>query len=347
MSIPVVSATDAQALNLAVQRAIDPRLFLFCNFEPTVSYAISEDGKYLTGIQDLYKFALDSNCVIKHYWKFIPDENRHQFERLRETLDNIRMLRSVADHNQSEHNGKLERKRLEDYSRWLNGYINKPEPESQEDFSKLNQVLQDMAKDLLADLGTFIECVRNAPKKSDIVNSWIDETLRWYCSNTKTDIYIGQLMDTYISKAIAKEGSWPSDRDRYLRSTIRIWIKQALHYHVEVRLYDVSEKSRCAPSMDAGARTSESETDLEYPFALPKKEQLEELDDLDDLEGRNRAQFIRKLDDLFFGGLAARLRATMAYLDNAEIEYTLLPQDLLQEEIELFFGPVPYPVRNF
>ena len=40
MSTPVISADAAQCLNQKVQQLIDSRLFLCCNYEPTVSYAI-------------------------------------------------------------------------------------------------------------------------------------------------------------------------------------------------------------------------------------------------------------------------------------------------------------------
>ena len=108
MNTPVISAETANRLNRLVQTQIDSRLFLFCNYEPTHSYTISEDAQFLTAVQDLYKFAIDSSGILQYYYRYVPKADQYQFKPLSGILDKIKALRSVIDHNQSAANGMVE-----------------------------------------------------------------------------------------------------------------------------------------------------------------------------------------------------------------------------------------------
>lgn len=60
----VISATQANQLNHLVRKEIDSRLFLTCNYTPTEVPALGNSAKFYLGIQDLYKFAVDTSFVI-------------------------------------------------------------------------------------------------------------------------------------------------------------------------------------------------------------------------------------------------------------------------------------------
>ena len=108
MNAPVISATTARQLNLLVQTQIDSHLFLFCNYEPTHSCAISEDAQFLTAVQDLYKFSIDSSCVLKNYYCFVPQTDQNRFNQISRIIEKIKAIRAVIDHNQSADNGMVE-----------------------------------------------------------------------------------------------------------------------------------------------------------------------------------------------------------------------------------------------
>lgn len=358
MNISIISADAAQALNREVQKRIDPRLFLCCNYEPTVSYAVSEDGKYLIAIQDLYKFAIDSSCIIKNYRHFLPKKVINQFDRLQNILDKISLLRCIYDHSQSVQNGRIEQERLESYDIWLNKVLNKSTPETPADFALLNQTLSDMANELLLLLNQFIFCVSQNPNMQEVTTAWINRTLHWYCSNTKTEIYKGQLMDAYIANANANGKDYPRlYSSKSLNRKIRQWIENALYYPIDRELKEIDNKITLADNVLNGngpwvqaiqAKTSaEKFTELKENFRQQRDENLQRrfslLQSKQDLEQRLNGNPL----DFFFTNLEQQLHNTMLKLDTEQISYTLLPQDLLQEDIHMFFGAVPSPDNDF
>lgn len=119
MNTPVISAETANRLNRLVQTQIDSRLFLFCNYEPTHSYTISEDAQFLTAVQDLYKFAIDSSGILQYYYRYVPKADQYQFKPLSGILDKIKALRSVIDHNQSAANGMVEQNLIQICATWV------------------------------------------------------------------------------------------------------------------------------------------------------------------------------------------------------------------------------------
>lgn len=359
MSTPVISAKVAQDLNSAVQRDIDPRLFLCCNYEPTRIYVISEEGKFLTAIQDLYKFALDSSCIIKHYRSFLcTKEARDCFKELREILNQIDLLRSMTDHNQSVQNGRLAKNRLDSYSVWIQRYLGKDMPESQEDFSVLYRQLCKMAESLIKYLEEFVGYLGELPDKEGIVNKWINRTLQWYCNNTKTEIYKGQLMDIYIANT-RNRGKDYSElyHSRVLHRKINKWIEAAIFYPIEQRLEVIEEEIQsvqtalCANNpmvqMLRSKITEEEFEALQAKFQNTLEESLRQKEALQKERGELEKEVGEQPEDYFFKGLEKQLRNTMAWLDEQGISYTLLPQDLLQQDIRLFFASVHSPEEDF
>ena len=359
MSTPVISADAAQCLNQKVQQLIDSRLFLCCNYEPTVSYAISEEGQYFTAIQDLYKFAIDSSCIIKCYDKFIhAQQELSHFKGLRDILDCIDVLRSVTDHNQSRLNGRMAKERLENYSIWLQQCLGKDAPESPADFLVLYRKTHTIAEELLAYLNQFIELLGVLSDKTDVTQKWIDCTLRWYCSNTKTEIYKGQLMDAYIANATANGKNYQSlYRPRELYRKINRWIEASIFYPIDHALEEIEAELQSAQTILCGnspmvqaLRPKMTEEQFEtfvagYRSRLEESERkrqslLQEKEKIEKEVGKRPADYL-------FKRLEQQLRDTMVWLEAKGTPYTLLPQDLLQENIELHFGSVHSPEMDF
>ena len=358
MSVPVISAIVAQQLNQKVQQDIDCRLFLFCNYEPTVSYAISEDARFLTAIQDLYKFGVDSNCILKAYKQLTPQRDHRRFNRLRELLDIIGALRAVTDHNQSVKNGKIEQTQLEAYNAWIETALNKSAPDTQQDFVVLNQCLAAIAKELIQLVEEFIQSVKTHPDQVYIVKEWTDRTLYWYCNNTRTEIYKGQLMNAYLANANAAGNDYSDlHRIQSLHRKIGKWIEVALYHPYEKELRELEENISSRENMLNGSNVMYQ--------ALRAKMAAEQLQDFEDklrqeiANDRDRcAEVIQKRDALeaqvgskhieyFFRNLEEQLHETIKRLNGSGKDYTLLPQDLIQEDIENFFGKVPSPEGDF
>ena len=358
MSVPVISAAVAQQLNQKVQRDIDPHLFLFCNYEPTVSYAISEDGAFFTAIQDLYKFGIDSCCILKEYSDYIPKQEWWQFRRLRDLLDVVSMLRAVTDHNQSIQNGKIEQTQLDAYETWIESALNKSIPETQQDFSVLNQTLGSVAMELVQLIEKFIQCIANNPGKAAVVQKWTDRTVQWYSNNTKTEIYKGQLMNAYVANANAAGNNHQELYDlRSLRRKTGKWIKAALSHPYDKELRELGESISAKENMLNGSNAvfralkakmtaeqlQEFEAKLREDLMKDRARRAAAEREQGELEARIGGKYI----DFFFRNLENQLRNTIKKLDSSGQDYTLLPQDLIQEDIEYFFGGVPSPEADF
>ncbi len=358
MSVPIISATVAHQLNQKVQQDIDPHLFLFCNYEPTVSYAISEDSRFHTAIQDLYKFGVDSNCILKAYNQFIPQQDRKRLNRLRDILDTICTLRAVMDHNQSVENGKIEQAHLEAYNAWIEKALDKSTPDTQQDFAVLNNSLGVIAKELVQLIEEFIKSVKANPDQAYVAKEWTDRTLYWYSSNTRTEIYKGQLMNAYVANASAAGHDYPDlHRMRTLHRKIGKWIEAALYHPYEKEIQELGDRIFLRENMLNGSSamsqairdkmTAEQlqkfEDELKQGIAKDKERREEVKQERDELETRIGGKHI----DYFFRNLENQLHDTIRRLDTRGQSYTLLPQDLIQEDIESFFGEVPSPEADF
>lgn len=358
MRVSEVLAKGAEKLNKKVQEKIDPHLFLSCNYEPTIAHAISEDAFYHLAIQDLYKFAIDSSCIIKGFEKYIPSSQLKKFYPLRDILDQISMLRSVLDHNQSEKNGRYEKTQLEEYQNWIYSVLSKSAPEAIGDYVLLNRRLSDIAGKLLTNLDQFVDCVAGSQDKGIMIEKWKDNTLYWYCNNTKREIYTGQLMEAYIAKAKAHGRDFPNlYKTKNLYRLVNRWIEDALYYPIDRKSAEISAEVEQYENMLSGHNTMyqamlgkmtpEKADEVQQRFQKKLTEDrktlfklAQERQDLDRKTGG-------KCTEYFFKGLHDQLLHTIAQLDANGQTYTFLPQDLLQEDIEVFFGDVPSPEGHF
>ena len=348
MSGSILTAKHGEDLNQLVQKLIDPRLFLLCNYEPTIGHAISEDGRYLLNIQDLYKFAIDSCPVIKRYYDFVsgvwPDSRK--WESLQ---GKIQAFRTVFAHNTSEKDGLLSAETMDAYMIWVRAAIGKLEPETLDDYGLLNKKLSEMAEELRCCFESFIRCVAQQPDRRKVVDTWIQNTLYWYTHNTKVDIYKGCLIQTYTAKAAEAhmDISHPSF-NQYRAQNVREWIACLKIFHIEERIRELEKGIAAKEDLIAGKKLL-----APLPPAIIAKCRLE-------VEGmkKERSTQQRELDSMqdkkvkkdteqkFYSNLQNQLLQTKDYLDKEGIEYTLLPQDFLQEDIKRVFCKVPIPGKK-
>ncbi len=345
MSAPIIPAEAAQTFNAQVQ-AIDPRLFLFCNYEPTVNYATSLDARCLVAIQDLYKFAVDSNYVLNHYREFIPEEDWKAFGVFDNICQEIKNLRTILDHNQSEGNGYLEKTRLEWYKTWREKVPGELAKENLEGDALVYRKLELLAKKLLEQTDRFVTRIKDRTKtgaeRKAVVEMWIEKTLFWYTHNTKTEIYKGCLMDAYLANSAGKLGV-DARKPWVVHRKVNKWIKKGVEVHCEkrdkVRIGVFQQRIDILQKM-APDKLAQWERDVGTTFEEQKKW-------LEELQARKteaqKAVVEGKAIGYFFNGLEGQLRATVKRLDAKGTAYTLLPQDLMQMDIEFYFNEDSIP----
>lgn len=347
----------AENLNAKVRDFIDPRLFLFCNFEANDLWVLGADALFVVSVQNLYKFAVDSSCILKNYRDFLDPSRFSAFQRLQQLLDQISMLRAVIDHNQSSQDGWLEQKRLEDYDNWVREIIRKDRPTTAEDFSLLNRTLTAIAAELVQQAELFVSEVAGSSKPA-LIEKWIGKTLRWYVSNTKTEIYKGQLISAYIANAhSAGMHSQALSQSRAVNRKVKKWLEAAIFHPIDRRLDEIDSEIAAKEA----ALNPNSPLYRAYQAKLPADafttiignmqqglQQLQnEKNQLTQQQNTLQQRVGSNCWDYYFKQLEAQLRSTMAQLESDGISYTLLPQDLLQEDIAIHFGDVPSPEGDF
>lgn len=340
MSVSIIPAETAQDFNVRVQ-AIDPRLFLFCNYEPTVNHATSLDARCLLAIQDLYKFAIDSNYVLNHYREFIPKASHPAFRTLGGSCDEIQYLRAVMDHNQSKENGYLEKARLDWYETWCKEVPQELVRAGLGGDALIYRKLELLAEKLIKQTDCFVRYIADLAKtdteREAIVGMWIEKTLHWYTHNTKTEIYKGCLVDAYIANAEGKL----RERDRkpwVIRRKMNRWIEAAVQLHCEnrdeVRIRVLQQRIEYLQKMGPDQLAQ-----WECTVGTTCEEQKKELEELQTRQAEaKKAVDEGKEIQYFFDGLEEQLRATAKRLDKEGTLYTFLPQDLMQMDIEFYFN---------
>ena len=347
----IITEEQAAELNRMVQEKIHGTLFVFCNYMPTVSHGYSEDMKYSIGIQDLYKFAVDSNWLLGQYRKILPESQLWQFNRMRNTIEDIRTLRSVFDHNTNPVNGQMEKDRLDWYYRWVRTVTGKNEPETPNDFKLLNQKLTAMANDLIQYVKKLITCISEQPNRTEVIRIWTDQTLHWYCNNTKTEIYKGQLEAAYVANANCTYQPWE------LWRKVKKWIHKALFYPIQTQIEELDEQIQGLDDMLQARNPRFNSLREQLPESKWNTMQMRFQKQRDDYQHKKdeaqceKVALEEQIGDnyvaYFFNNLESQLRKTIERLDADGCAYTLLPQDLMQEDIEYVFGGVPSPEKDF
>lgn len=142
------SSDIADELNDLVCKKIANHLFLFCNYEPGIPNALTMDGQYFLGVQNLYRLYIDCSCILpkQNMMKMWLDSASYQKYRI--VKNTIQLLRSCIDHNNSSYNGRREEKQLEDYRQWLRRVIQKDTVADQNDYQLLVDALRHLSQQM-------------------------------------------------------------------------------------------------------------------------------------------------------------------------------------------------------
>lgn len=364
----VITQESASKLN-GIAQSIAPTLFWTCNYEPTINYAIGQDAAFQLGIQDLYKFAIDTNCVLKTI-AFNPRGSvcgdilaQRELWELRRNLDFVQVTRSIFDHNQSDLNGRLSVERRASFENWVRSQIGRDEPTCLDDFGALCAALVDVGNDLVRLSETILSRISERHDRHAIVNKWVDATLRWYCVGSRQEYYRSQLSDYYIARAQAYRVGFLSNTDAVgLRMKVNDWIRLQTTYRYEESIRRLHEEERgIRESLERPSAFAIKIRDAQpemYEKALQlSRDRLQAISE-EILDKRRAEEHVRgEIEDRFHGHgvayffdpnrLEAQLRETLNDLESTGEKYTLLPQSLLQLDVERRFSDVPSPCDDF
>lgn len=345
----IVSQTET--INMRVHDNISPKLYLFCNYDEGRRYWISEDGKYIYNVLNLYRVMIDTNYITGRAreilagndagrWKRIT--SKIQYGELQKLTGLISCFRSVEAHNASDANGYFQVQEKKEYDRWVLSVIKTDRPSTEAHYKALNLELEKISIQCENCIKLFLNYVEQAPDRKEIVERWGKAIINKY-SQTEDYLY-GQMADLYLSLYPAGRGysAYENIDKNRMRNIIRNWI---MSYYLEPydRAKDLIEeelqKKMAIVKSTEGRRALQEQAKKKQEELNIKKESI--------LQEISAWSHIHKIDDLmpkhyscFF------LEKTMPELikkmmaDNPE--YTFLPQDILQSLVYTYMREVHF-----
>lgn len=350
MTSPIISVDVAHRLNEIIQNTLDSRLFLFCNYEPTNPPAVSEEGKYLVAVQDLYKFAIDSSCILKKYDDYLPFAFRPSYSRIGEIVAFIGEVRTAIDHNRSDDNGWFEQNSIEYYTQWMLKVIGKDVPDCEEDYAQLNLALEAIANELIRVVERFANHFSSRTDKEKVINCWVNETLRWYTQTSKSDIYRGQMVNAYVARIVGEGRSIQDWSRKTMFERTSRWISNLYFYPIQEKKDKLVAEIK---ALELALSPENPKADILFSRLSDAQKETVKEKLIQELESKKkeRKEITRQLtnssipnpDKKFFTDLGKQIKETMDILEQKGISYSLLPQSILQEDIERVFSRVPVP----
>ena len=187
----------ANRLNKLVQTKIAPHLFLVCNYNPNAFMLISEDAKFIQGVANLYKFAIDSS-LIKRIKRIdyelggkINKKYRSYISSLEKDLETINYLRTFAFHNNNDN------EIMDKTEAWLISVIQKKQFETANDYEKAVNTLKSLGDNLYRNVIKILEQMVKEYDHEKLVNEFQNEIVLFYKDNDR--IVKDELRNVYKS----------------------------------------------------------------------------------------------------------------------------------------------------
>ena len=342
----VFSDEYAESINQKVREILRKNLFLFCNYTPRHEKIFSEKDRFHSSINNLYRLTADSGFVLKCVKKMLCDAQLYHTGRFSDYSDNIlrmisniKTVRTFLVHNIADENGFFDEKVRQDYSI----IIGKMEPETEEDYKKLNNDLvncwvQSLANNITALLNDIKKL--SSAAKERLIDEWEKQILLHYVK-PYTGLYMGRLAHLYFCKLEADSNYIPTD-DIYTQA--KNWIKyyfteQVVHLGKEVEkiqrhIKELEEPDHTIPKEILAKIEIKRLAVLEEEKALliEKKSALEEAKKYSNLNVEDSFYS-------FFSNLYEQLRTVLK--ENPDM--SLLPQSILQKHVDTYFGDLGIP----
>lgn len=307
------SPAIADELNDLVCAQIANHLFLFCNYEPAIPNALTMDGQYFLGVQNLYRLYIDCSCILPKQNMMKKWLDSASYQKYRTLKNTIQLLRSCIDHNNSSKNGRREANRLGEYEQWLYRVIQKNTPVDQKDYQLLVNELQSLSKQMYDLVKQVVYKIHSADphQKDEWIQEWEDETIQWYSQKgIKRDIFLGELENMYIAYTNI------APNEKYFSYKIANWCMQYCNCYK-------SQLTKAMTFLDQkGAQQS--------PIYAEIVKKIVKIQRYDDQYNSKRSIYIYQ--DCICDLLENLLPNTLH-----QEQCTMLPQDLLQTQINIMF----------
>lgn len=346
---PILSAEYAKSVNDKIIERIDDKLFMICNYSPDTYPVFSEKEIFETSINDLYRFAFDSGFVLSKLEIIVKEADLHNqniggklrktVNRIRTLTERIKALRIYKTHNCDERNGFFSRIACQSFENAI-GYRKLT---CEEDYIFLNtKLLQKIRDSMISDISEFIDNVAllDDEDKSNLTLQWKKEIIAYYCKSHNNH-YVGQMIDMMSLQLSQSDFRKINSQNAF--AIAKKWIQNYYHQSVsschnklekhkkemgEIELY--LQSNECDEELKRvllEEKEKSERTIQEITHKLPTVEKNDKLD--------NDEQF-----KLFFDNLSDQL------LDIIKTEQyqSMLPQDLLQKHISIYFKNVPMPI---
>lgn len=206
-SIPQYLQKKAEELNKRAHDIAFP-LFLFCNYEDPKLPTFSSYDRFTQAIQELYKFCVDccplNQVFLKHpprypyiaeHLREVPEDQRKEYAQI---CKQIRVLRAVYDHNNSERNGGIQQETLDEFRTVfvaITGFEYDAADLDGESFGFACDNLLNYAEKVVDFTESFVVRIESLPEveKAAVAREWKDRILYWYSKNTKRDYFRGYI----------------------------------------------------------------------------------------------------------------------------------------------------------
>ena len=349
INTPILTADYADSINADIQRKIDGKLFLFCNYSPDVYPVFTEKEVFEVSLNDLYRLVCDAGFVLGNLKIIVEQANFHNqniarkvhqtAEDIKVLTERVKALRIYKTHNCDERNGffaQLERLNFETA-------VGRRALKSEDDYRYVNTNLLIKIRDsLVARIIEFIDAAASLDDKDkgNLIVEWRKEIIRHY-SKSHNQIYLGQLMSVMSQQLGQTELNKINSNNAFHYA--QEWIQkyylnsiQALHDQEEKCLNGIREAEAYMENLKCDDNFRDlitSEKEKEESKLLSVREKLKAMDGFAEKQKKD-------LFDIFFD----QLNKGLEELASSGNYHTLLPQDFLQEHIAIHFNNVPLPV---
>lgn len=319
------SAENADELNKNVQSMIAPHLFIICNYNPDSINTYSEDASFIKASLNMYKFLIDAsicNNINQIGTKYGIHYDKNSFE---EVLKVINAIRTTLGHNVNECNGTEEGQEI--LEQWFQNVVGKKRLSCADEYGKALMKILEYGNKCVSIFSQFIKETQAHPKKSEIIQDWERLIINYYKRSNSKKIFEGHLMIAYK----AREAN-PSKNIRRLE--MARWIKSMVGY---------TEKSQNSIFNEYLYKNPHSASDIKKI-----RDKIEDNERIINKKTQEIACSLGKeidclelLDyfDYYIQTIPLKIEKS---LQDRKVK-SLLPQDIVQEIIEVDFSNVPLP----
>lgn len=314
----------AEDLNRMIQSQIAPHLFLICNYNPNAFTILSEDARFIQGIANLYKFAIDVSIIKKI--KIIDQElgstirvkHKSSLLELNRNLNIIGTLRTFAFHN-NDHSDTIDKT-----EKWIINTIHKKEFETSDDYTIAFRELERIGDKIYKEVVEILKYMDKEYTRKELIEAFQKQILLFYKTNNR--LIKEELRAAYK----ARNTTCGIVKDIWLAG----WCKKMYIGSREEKIKFLSKQlTRCK-----GDQKKKLEVFINNIQAEVEKirRQVESSDSF-----KRGASRMRNYDYLDFYCTNISEKCTTLLPDILRQKFTMLPQDMIQYIIDKDFGAVP------